>query len=137
MVGANVSGAIEGASVPMSTALSPAASGAVVAPGVRVASAAGPPVGDGVASGAAMGGAETLKSQSMSPPISYVSGTQQGQSTNGTCGFEDECRGGSASFDLWYVRVSSYGKNAPRSQNLASAEALGVWIGKGITALAP
>lgn len=71
-----------GAGVIGSMARSPGARGELVAPGARVAT--GAPVGAGEFAGPGTGGAETTKSQSMSPPISYVSGTQQGQSTNGT-----------------------------------------------------
>lgn len=62
----------------ISTLLLPPPDGETVAP------AKGAAVGKGVLSGTGTGGAELVKLQSMSPPISYSSGTQQGQSTKGT-----------------------------------------------------
>ena len=59
---------------------SPASSGAIV--GLLVVGAT---VGAGLSTGVGIGAADALKSHSMSPPISYSSGTQHGQSTKGTC----------------------------------------------------
>lgn len=66
---------------PLLPLLPPESSGAIV--GLLVTGAA---VGADSSTGVGIGAADTLKSQSMSPPISKSSGTQHGQSTKGTCG---------------------------------------------------
>lgn len=57
-----------GAGVATPTLASRSARGAEVTPGAWVGAACGAMVGDGVTAGTGTGGAETTKSQSMSPP---------------------------------------------------------------------